>query len=98
MGESERASRGFQGGMCGNARGVQAVEEAGEQVGGGARVRCAQLLLCQLARGRRPGCPCWARPRGVLASWAVTAPGQVSGSGTLLSFLSVFYFFLFVLI
>lgn len=83
---------GIPGGMRGNVRGVQAVEEAGEQGGGGARVRRAQLLLCLLARGRRRGCPWWAGPPGVLASWAVTAPGQVSGSGTLLSFLSVFYF------
>ena len=94
-GERGERSRGSKG-LRGNARGVQAVEEAGEQGGGGARVRRAQLLLCLLARGRRPGCPWWAGPPGVLASWAVTAPGQVSQVGFSLCssfcFINVFYY------
>ena len=102
--ERERQGRGRveqsrgPGGLRGNARGVQAVEEAGEQGGGGARMRRAQLLLCLLARGRRRGCPWWAGPPGVLARWAVTAPGQVSGSVLSFPFFLFFYFFCFVLI
>ena len=82
----------------GDSRGYvwQRQRRPGEQGGGGARVRRAQLLLCLLARGRRRGCPWGTGPPGVLASRAVTARGQVSQVGFSLCssfcFINVFYY------
>ena len=55
--------------MCGNARGVQAVEEAGEQGGGGARggVAVSVLLAGRKTTGR------------LVVGWAAGGPAQELG-------------------
>ena len=67
--------------MCGNARGVQAVEEAGEQGGGGARGGVAVSVLLAEEEGDRGGRRRWAGPAGgagQLGRLQVSGPGSLS--------------------